>query len=61
MLNDYLKRKKELESKIRSNKDWLRNNIFKIDKQTRRDCNYNIYRDEQELKKIDEAIKDISG
>ena len=60
MLEIYLKRKRELEQKIKSNEDWLVKN-WTLGKQVRRDCNYNIYKDKEELKLIEQSIKDISG
>lgn len=60
MLANYLKRKRELEAKIKSNQNWL-DKSYSLDKRTRRDCSFNIYKDKKELELIEQAIKDIGG
>lgn len=57
---EYLFRKRELESKIKSNENWLSEN-WHLGKQIRRDCQYNIDRDKKELELINEALNDWGG
>lgn len=55
------KRRDVLERRIATNKKWLDENCFRADKQTRRSCQSNIERDEEELAAIDEHQKTVAA